>query len=80
MLRDAALPAPALAVPTRDAAAHLLLAVHVTRIVLGRSRQPGVEFWLGDLRAALTAVLTDTEIDAVLTRCQQLERDVERAA
>jgi hypothetical protein len=68
------------AVPTGDAAAHLLLAVHVTRIVLGRSREPGVEAWLGDLRVALTSVLSSTDVDSVLARCQQLERDIELAA
>jgi len=71
---------PAVTVPTRDAAAHLLLAVYVTRIILGRSREAGVEVWVGELRAALTAVLSQPEVDAVLMRCHQLEREVERAA
>ena len=68
------------AVPTGAAAAHLLLAVHVTRIMLGRSRELGVEAWLGDLRVALTSVLSLTDVDSVLARCQQLERDIGLAA
>lgn len=80
MSHDRGAPPRTLAVPTRDAAAHLLLAVHVTRIVLGRSREPGVEAWLGELRASLTGVLSRADVDAVLARCQTLERDIERAA
>ena len=73
-------PPRAIAVPSHDAAAHLLLAIHVTRLVFGRSREPGVEVWLSSLREALTAVLSPTELDAVLARCRTLERDLERAA
>ncbi len=80
MARDHNAPPRTVAVPTRDAAAHLLLAVHVTRIVLGRSREPGVEVWLGELRASLTGVLSRADVDAVLERCQILECDIERAA
>jgi hypothetical protein len=57
-----------------------LLAVHVTRIIMGRSRDPGVEAWLSELRAALTAALSQEEVDAVLSRCLQLEREMEQAA
>jgi hypothetical protein len=67
-------------VPSRDAAAHLLLSVHATRLMLGRSRKPGLEAWLGELRAALTAVLTTAEVDEVVERCQAIEREIERAA
>ena len=80
MSRDGTTTQPTLTVPTHDAVAHLLLAVHVTRIVLGRSREPGVERWLGELRVALTGVLSTKEVNAVLARCQQLERDLEIAA
>lgn len=67
-------------VPTHAAAAHLLLAVHATRVILGRSREPGVEAWLADLRAALTAVLTTAEMESVLATCQTLEHEFQRAA
>lgn len=80
MTRDEGTGPRTVTVPSRAAAAHLLLAVHATRVVLGRSREPGVEAWLGGLRAALTAVLTTEEIDDVLQRCQAIERDVGRAA
>ena len=80
MSTDEAATPPTLAVPTHDAAAHLLLAVHVSRIVLGRSREPGVEHWVAELRVALTGVLSAKEVHAVLARCQQLERDLQIAA
>lgn len=71
---------PVIRVPSSDAAAHLLLALSVTEIVLGRSRAPGVELWLADFRSALTAVLSKQAADAVVTRCQDLERELGRAA
>jgi len=80
MSRDTGAGSRAVTVPTHAAAAHLLLAVHATRVVLGRSREPGVEAWLGDLREALTAVLPIADVDAVLARCHALEQQVERAA
>ena len=80
MSRDAGAHPRTLTVPSRDAAAHLLLAIHATRVILGRSREPGVEAWCGDLREALTAVLSTPELDAILARCEELERNHERAA
>ena len=67
-------------VPSRDAAAHLLLALHATRVTLGRSREPGVEVWLGELREALTALLSPLELDVIVARCEELERQLGQAA
>jgi hypothetical protein len=67
-------------VPTTAAAAQLLMAVHVARIVVGRSREPGVETWLGELRAAITAILSPRELDVVLDQCRQIEDDLAHAA
>ena len=68
MPRDAGAPPRAVTVPSRHAAAHLLLAIHATRVTLGRSREPGVEAWLGELREALTALLSPLELDLILAR------------
>jgi hypothetical protein len=67
-------------VPTTAAAAQLLMSVHVARIVMGRSREPGVEAWMAELRTALTAILSPRELDVVLDRCRQLEEEMARAA
>jgi len=80
MSRDAGARPRLVTVPSRVAAAHLLLAIHATHVMLGRSREPGVEAWLGELREALTAVISTPELDAILSRCEELERDRERAA
>jgi len=69
-----------LTVPTTAAAEYLLSALYVAGIVLGRSRDAGVDAWIGDLRAALTDVLPAPTLQTVLVRCRQVEIACTRAA
>lgn len=74
-MRPATQPAGAprqLRITTQAQAEYLALALLLTDEVLGRSRTPGLDTWVRDMRVTLLTVLPDESVRALLQRADGL--------